>query len=182
MFEYHSPQSVKRHQPSSQSATHSARGASSGSDSDEEPPVADEEPPVVVEEPPIAVEEPPITVEEPPIAVDEKHDDDEDDILSGLVAARPLHAEDHPIVISDDEDDDEPPIHPRLNSQESVYLWTKATELTRMRYYKCGKHGGNLCPDCRVHVRDWESFSTVHYGCACFMGTSKATVCNSSFN
>jgi len=71
------------------------------------------------------------------------------------------------------------PAHPRLATLGSRYIWQRADEDTRKRYFMCIKHQSYLCPDCKVHV-DWVRFEADHYGCSDFGQVGKAALCSCS--
>ena len=74
----------------------------------------------------------------------------------------------------------QPPAHPRLRDQNSKDKWLKTTETARKQYYRCARHGGYLCPDCTVHVPNWEIFVEDHYGCSAFSAVTKSVICDIS--
>jgi len=75
-----------------------------------------------------------------------------------------------------------PPQHPCLINKSSRTLWLQGTELYRQRYFRCPRHGGFICPDCKLHVPDWNTFVANHYGCCTFSEFSKALVCDMCHN
>ena len=85
---------------------------------------------------------------------------------------------------SEEEEEEVTPaaVHPRLRTKDCMRMWQKADEATRKSYYHCSRHGGFICPDCRVHVPNWETFSSLHYACSCFSALTKALICDISFN
>ena len=68
-------------------------------------------------------------------------------------------------------------IHPTLLDKSSRYIWQQSEEYQRS-YYRCSGHGQFICPDCRVHVRQWMRFVRHHHGCSSFK-TAKAVLCTS---
>ena len=74
----------------------------------------------------------------------------------------------------------QPPAHPQLRDQNSKDKWLKTSETARKQYYRCPRHGGYLCPDCTVHVPNWEIFVEDHYGCSAFSALTKAVICDIS--
>ena len=84
-----------------------------------------------------------------------------------------------PIILAAPEEPIQIP-HPCLKDANSRDKWEKATETYRMQYYRCPRHGGYLCPDCNLHVPNWGTFVTEHYGCSAFSSLSKSVICDIS--
>ena len=76
------------------------------------------------------------------------------------------------------EEEEEASVHPRLLTKDSVRMWQATDEAIRRRYYQCVKHVEYICPDCKVHIPNWENFSSMHYGCSCFNALTKAVICD----
>ena len=131
-------------------------------------------------------EEADIDVPQPSISVASSMSGDiEEDAMVGLVpAVEILLVPDDPsddeevVMVSDDDnedviilsDDDEQQQHRVAHRVDagSHYIWNRALEIERQRYYRCSRHQSYICPDCRVHVAEWRQFENDHRGCSCF--------------